>query len=61
MKMPIVSKGPYYWDVRGSAAGRAQFTQDHIDKIPQGSTYLETEGNHDIYIWNADTKIWEVF
>lgn len=57
----IVSKGPYYWDVRGSFAGMAAFTQQHIDTIPQGSSYLVTEGNHDIYIWNAEAKKWEVF
>lgn len=59
--MAIVSKGPYYWDVRGSASARSKFTQDNLDSIPQGSTYLETEGNHDLYIWNADKKVWELF
>lgn len=59
--MLIVSKGPYYWDVRGAGAARSQFTENNKDTIPQGSTYLETDGNHDIYLWNADTKSWELF
>lgn len=59
--MAIVSKGPYYWDVRGGASAQEQFTQTYKDEIPQGSTYLETDGDHDLYIWNADKKVWEVF
>lgn len=59
--MEIVTKGPYYWDVRGGASAREEFTKRNIDEIPQGSTYLETEGDHNLYIWNADKKVWELF
>lgn len=59
--MPTAIKGPYYWDVRGAGSVREQYAQKHKDEIPQGSTYLETDGDHDIYIWNADTKMWELF
>lgn len=59
--MAIAIKGPYYWDVRGGSAARESYAIQHADEIPQGSTYLETDGDHDIYIWNADTKMWEAF
>lgn len=59
--MAIVNKGPYFWDVRGSGSKKQDFAASNLEQIPQGSTYLETDGNHDIYIWNADTKAWELF
>lgn len=59
--MATVTKGPYFWDIRGSSAARESYGLQHANEIPQGSTYLETDGDHDIYIWNADTKMWEEF
>lgn len=59
--MATAIKGPYYWDVRGASSAREKFAQDNKDEMPQGSTYLETDSDHDIYIWNADTKAWELF
>lgn len=59
--MANISKGPYYWDVRGASSEIQAFTADNIDNIPQGSTYLETDGDHDIFIWNAVSKSWDPF
>lgn len=59
--MVTVSKGPYYWDVRGSASERQPFADEYANEMPPGSTYLVTEGNHDLYLWNAKDKKWELF
>lgn len=59
--MAIVSKGPYYWDVRGASSEMQKFSSENLTVIPQGSTYLETNGDHNIYIWNADAKVFELF
>lgn len=48
--MANVNKGPYFWDVRGSGSQKAPFAASNQDQIPQGSTYLETDGDHNVYI-----------
>lgn len=59
--MATVNKGPYFWDVRGAGSEKHNFAVSNQESIPQGSTYLETDGDHNVYIWNADTKAWELF
>lgn len=59
--MATVSKGPYYWDIRGASEERTAFGTTYAMEIPQGSTYLETNGQHELYIWNADAKAFELF
>lgn len=54
--MATVSKGPYFWDVRGSGSQRNIFAASNRETVPQGSTYLETDGNHDIYICSAQPR-----
>lgn len=59
--MANVSKGPYFWDIRGASSAMQEFAAENEENIPNGSTYLETDGNHDVYIWNADAKVFELF
>lgn len=60
--MTTVTKGPYYWDIRGGGgSARAKFVEENKDQIPQGSTYLEVDGDHNLYIWNADVKAFSLF
>lgn len=58
--MASVSKGPYFWDVRGASSKMQTFASENMNDIPAGSTYMETDGDHDIYIWNADAKVFEL-
>lgn len=58
--MATVSKGHYYWDVRGASSEMQRFASENLNTIPNGSTYLETNGDHNLYIWNADAKVFEL-
>lgn len=52
----VTYTGSATWDIRGLAEDKEAFTADHT--IPNGSTYYEIDGAHQLFMWDATGKTW---
>lgn len=47
------SVSPFVYDIRGKSTDVKP-----TDGVPNGSTYYEIDGNHDVYMFDGDTNTW---
>ena len=46
-----------FQDLRGSSQGdKERYAAEH--RIPNGSTFYEIDGDHRVFMWNAESGTW---
>lgn len=47
------NSGSQIWDLRGKSTDTKP-----TEGVPNGSTFYEIDGNHDVYAFDGDTNTW---